>query len=181
MNNENIQFTKDWWKRLCSDPEKMRAWLIKLEQTELDGYYDWEYYKTQFAKDIGPKTLLTVTNIGLDELKHSNLLRGIMKERGIEPVKGYGNQSSYWNEMNAQVMDFDTCCAINYHGEALAAFRFEVISEMEETPSDIKEILYIILPDEQFHREALKRLATEETLERIGIIHANAVRALKRQ
>lgn len=176
----DANFTREWWKRVCADPDKMRAWLVKLQQTEIDGFYDWKYYQTQFAAEMSktPNAFAITTNIGADEYKHSEILTKLMGERNIAVVKGYGNQSSYWNEVNAHITELADCCAVNYYGEALAAFRFEIIADMPETPSDLKEALRIILPDEQFHRETLKRLAGEEALAKIKPVHEAAMARL---
>ena len=50
---------------------------------------------------------------------------------------------------------------------------------MDATPSDIKDALRIILPDEQFHRVTLSKLAGQDALERMAIVHDTAMRALK--
>ncbi|HET8687755.1 MAG TPA: hypothetical protein VFM18_13975, partial [Methanosarcina sp.] len=59
------------------------------------------------------------------------------------------------------------------------AFRFEVIESMDETPSDIKDALRIILPDEQFHKITLEKVAGNEALEKMSIVHNAALIALK--
>lgn len=175
--DEEVQFTRAWWLRCIADPEKMKQWLIKLQQTEIDGYNFWVEKKGIYQ--MPEKTLRIVNNIAQDEKNHSSILVMMMRERGIQPVPIQGTLSTYWNEMYKAITDLETCIAVNHFGEALAAFRFEVIHDMRETPTDIKEALSIILPDEQFHRETLARLAGEDTLAKIARVHEKAVLNLK--
>jgi rubrerythrin len=173
-----IEFTQDWWRRCLKDDAKLVKWLQKLENTEIQGFHDYMHAMSTMVCDDRNNRIFS--NIANDEFKHSQLLLQIFEDRKIEPQST--NQeiaSTYWKTMNAQIVDFDSFCAVNYLGESLAAFRFEVIAEMAETPSDIKQFLTIALPDEQFHRQTLKRMCSEETLVRIQAVHDEAVLALK--
>ena len=175
----DIQFTKDWWLRCISDNTKMTAWLQKLQRTEIGGYDDHVEYMSKNV--IGERETRILTNIAEDERKHSGLLIDMFAERNIAVVPD-GVQSSYWDEILSNVTNLQEYCAANYYGEALAAFRFEVIESMSETPGDIKEVIRKVirkvLPDEIFHRETLQRLAGEETLARMQAIHQSAYNKL---
>jgi hypothetical protein len=174
-----VEFTRNWWLRCLKDEAKLTAWLQKLQLVEVSGADDWITFIGDF--NIGPgKVRTTLENISNDEDKHSKLLIKLMEERGITPMYWrHYNVSTYWESMYKEITDFQTCCAVNYYGEGLAAFRFEVLQSMEETPSDIKEFLRIALPDEIFHRETLKRLAGEEALVKVAQAHTNATAALR--
>lgn len=178
MNSTEIQFTQDWWKRCLKDEVKLTRWLQKLQNTEIGGFHDYQYAMSIYQLD--ERTRKIFSNIGSDEFKHSNLLLQLFEDRKIES-KANDDEfvSSYWKTMNSHIVDLDTYCAVNYLGESLAAYRFEVIGEMPETPSDIKYFLDNALPDEQFHRETLKRLCSEEVLIHIQTVHDEAVAALK--
>jgi hypothetical protein len=172
----NIQFTKDWWLRCINDDAKMTKWLQKLQRTELGGYTDHiEYMANNLQYTLREETILT--NIAHDELKHSGLLIMLMNERNIK-IEPVGIDSTYWKNILAGVSNFKEYCGANYYGESLAAFRFEVIESMPETPSDIREVIRKVLPDEIFHRETLQRLAGEETLVKMKIIHETAYNEL---
>lgn len=175
--DQEVAFTQNWWRRCTSDESKLVAWLQKLQITEVMGYYDWEKFDQRFNRD--DRTSRIIQNIGMDEMKHSNLLLDLFQDRGIQPAKHSRETTSlYWEAMYKEITDLETCCAVNYYGEALAAFRFEVIQAMPETPSDIKYFLDKALPDEQFHRETLMRLAGDEALEKVKATHLVAKIAL---
>jgi ferritin-like protein len=165
----DINFTKDWWIKCCNDPAKMAKWLQKLQNTEIGGYNDYVVALQTYSVD--ERTQQIFTNIGADEQKHSSILVDLMGDRGISLKPASECPSAYWDYVNAHIHDMETYCAVNYFGEALAAFRFEIIQEMNCTPNDIRNALDIILPDEQFHRTTLKRLAGDEALDTIKVAH----------
>lgn len=173
---DNTQFTKNWWLSCIADDAKMAKWLQKLQRTELGGYDDHINYMAN-NRQYTLREEAILTNIAHDELKHSGLLIILMNERKIQ-VEPVGVDSTYWEDIMKGVSSFKEYCGANYYGEALAAFRFEVIESMSETPSDIKEVIRKVLPDEIFHRETLQRLAGEETLTKMKIIHDTAYNKL---
>ncbi len=168
MNKTDIEFTKAWWVRVVSDNDRLVPWLQKLQRTELGGYTDHVDWMAKNA--VTERERLILTNIAQDELKHSELLIDMFNDRGIEVVTD-GPQSTYWSEVLATVQDTSDYCAANYFGEALASYRFEIILSMDETPADIRYVIGRALPDEIFHRETLQRLAGEEALERMKVVH----------
>jgi ferritin len=182
--NQDITFTQEWWKTLLKDEARLATWLQKLQLTEAGGYYDWvDTLMPRFRDELSARAEAILTNIANDELKHAGLLIDLMTDRGIKGLttQAPGMKSQYWEDMYQEIDSLSTACAVNYYGEALAAFRFEVIADMKETPGDIKEFLRLALPDEQFHRETLKRLAGDAALEQIKSTHEAAVKRLRRQ
>jgi len=177
--DEQVQFTTEWWTKLCKDDEKMVKWLQKLYHTELDGFVDWGGLEDAFSYQITDRTRAILTNIANDELKHSGIIKELLYDRGYSTIDNVP-KSQYWDQMNTNIVDLNTACAVNYYGEALAAFRFEVLVEHPDTPRDIKNALEIILPDEQFHRETLKRLAGNEALAKLREKHDQAMANLRR-
>jgi rubrerythrin len=174
--DEEVAFTQAWWERVNKDEGKLLAWLKKLYGTEIGGYDDYQSFLISYDTDLRTRRILE--NVADDEKKHSLILVDVLAGRGhtIDPD---APASEYWKTLDSHITDIYSACAANYYGEALAAFRFEVIVDMACTPSDVKEALRIILPDEQFHRQTLKRLAGDEQLAKFQQIHEDAVAALK--
>lgn len=176
--DQEVAFTQGWWHGLVRDEARLVQWLRKLHGTEIGGYYDYQNFLARFTPD--ERTTKIFTNIALDEQKHAGLIVNALLERGF--VLGTAAEpSTYWSEMNGNITDLKTAAGVNYFGEALAAFRFEVILEHKDTPADIKEMLGIILPDEQFHRETLKRIAGDDILGALKEKHDMAVANLKKR
>lgn len=175
MNKDNIRFTQDWWLRTINDTSKLTRWLQKLQRTEFGGYQDHIDYMA--ANSVTEREQLILTNIAEDELKHSNLLIDLFAGRGIA-VDANGENSTYWDEILSHVNSTAEYCAANYFGESLAATRFEIIQDMSQTPSDIREVIRQVLPDEIFHRETLKRMAGDEVIARMQTLHDAAYQRL---
>lgn len=177
----DIEFTKTWWANLLKDEVRLTKWLQKLQRTEIGGFYDYQAILNDDAYKIDERTQKIFVNIALDEFKHSNLLLDLFEARKIEPAEIGAPEtiSSYWTQMNERIISVDTFCAVNYYGEGLAAFRFEIIQAHPNTPADIKFFIDQALPDEQFHRETLKRLSSEESLAAVAEVHTREMNRLK--
>lgn len=171
MMTVDKDFTQAWWLRCLADPIKLTAWLQKLQRTELGGYNDHMDFMSH--NSVSDRERQILTNIAHDELNHSAMLVDLFADRKILVVSD-GVQSTYWDEVLSSVNSVPEYCAANYYGEALAAWRFEVIAEMPETPADIREFIRRALPDEIFHRETLRRLAGEGALITVGVVHEQA-------
>lgn len=169
-------FTQDWWRRVLADPVKLLRWLEKLEYTEWEGYSEHCNFLRAHSKSMTPKQISILENIAQDELNHSNILYQIIRDRGGNSLMEA--TSTYWADMLEADMQYSDYCAANYFGEELAAWRFEVIFHMPETPSDIKSFIARALPDEIFHRETLRRQAGDEALERLRVRHDAALAKL---
>lgn len=173
-----LELTKNWWRRVVANDQALSLWIQKLQVTEIGGHNDHFEFMEQNTVPIREARILT--NIALDEEKHSNLLLDLMESRGIQRryIDDEGMQSFYWRKMNEQVNSLESYCAVNYFGESLAADRFSILHEMPETPSDIREFISKALPDEIFHRETLMRLAGEETMARLRPVHEETLAKL---
>lgn len=171
-------FTRDWWKRCLADPEKLHAWLVKLRSVEVDGFIEHMAFmrNTSYMMSIREQAILT--NIALDEKRHGLLLEALLFSRGACPPASPKCISTYWNEVLSEAKTPSAYYAANYFGERLAAERFEIILDIPETPSDIREVLQAVLPDEIFHRETLKRLAKPEDLALYEAKHQAALQKL---
>lgn len=165
------EMTREWWRAVLKDDERLAKWLQKLQLTEIGGHND--HLKFLILTEVEHRTKSILLNIAMDEYRHSSALIDLLDERGI-PLKSRGDaemSSLYWDFMNSHVKSVHDYCAVNYFGESLAADRFSIIHEMPETPSDIKEFIALALPDEIFHRETLLRLAGEEAIAKFLPLH----------
>ncbi|HET8689796.1 MAG TPA: hypothetical protein VFM18_24600, partial [Methanosarcina sp.] len=119
MNNFTVEFTQNWWKELLKDDHRLIAWLQKLYRTELSGYTDHMRYLSGSGA-IEERTAKILTNIALDELKHSHIIKNLLSDRGFD--LGDPEESQYWKIVNADVTNLNEYCAVNHFGEQIAAF-----------------------------------------------------------
>jgi hypothetical protein len=175
---EATAFTTAWWGRLLADDAKLVAWLQKLRHTEQGGYEDYTDLAERFAMD--ERGQRQFANIAADEAKHAALIGELLTARGHALLPRDATEPSlFWAEMHEHIVDLPTAAAVNYFGEALAAFRFAVILAHPGTPADVRELLTVVVADEIFHREALGRMAGDLVLERLAPAYAAAAGRLR--
>jgi len=172
------EFTKTWWKNLCADEDRLIKWLQKLQHTERHGFYDNHDAIERFTDPMKDKNAIKVlTQTAIDEWRHADLLVGLIHNRGLAitaPVK-----SLYWDEMEKVIVDLDTCMAAFHLAETLAAWRFEIFYEYENTPNDVKQWLETVIPDEQYHGKIFRKLTSEDTIARIKIEQQRVIELMK--
>jgi rubrerythrin len=154
--------------------------LQKLQQTEYDGFIGnqeaeekWNKGNNQIATNIFKAT-------GWDELRHSDMLVELLHKRGYS-TKAKQPESLYWLEMDKVVTDLETSAAVLHLGERLAAERFQVIFEQDNTPDDIRAFIASALPDEEHHARIFGKLSSPEAIQRIESHHCKVVATLKGQ
>jgi hypothetical protein len=159
------EFTIAWWERLLKDEALMIKWLRKLQVTEYDGYADNFAANSKWNPDGNSAVEKFFIATAKDELKHSRLLVDLLRERGKVPYSHDTEPSIFWTEMDEYVDDLESCCAVFYYGERLAAERFIIIAEHKETPSDIKYFIDRALPDESYHMTGFQKLAGQRAID----------------
>ncbi|UTC28904.1 hypothetical protein MARCHEWKA_03920 [Brevundimonas phage vB_BpoS-Marchewka] len=178
MTPEDYAFTRQWWDKLLADDARMIRWLQKLWATEHAGYDDnYQAAKRWSGGNIGVMNIFMKT--GDDELRHAALLETVLKGRGVWPITETPPESTYWEDMDKGVVSLETCAAVFYMGEHLAAERFQVLLDHEGTPADIKGFLVSALPDERHHARVFRKLTTPAALADMQARHDAAVARIK--
>ena len=180
MTPQDLAFTRQWWDRLLADDERMVRWLQKLWGTEHSGYQD-NYDAAQRWGGANPGVINVFQKTGDDELRHADLLETVLYGRGAWPIEQAPPDSTYWEDMEAGIVSLETCAAVFYMGEHLAAERFQVLLDHEGTPADIRGFLVSALPDERHHARVFRKLTTDAALCDMQARHEAAVRRIKGQ
>lgn len=177
FTDADVNFTYDWWTGLCEDETKMNVWLQKLQFTELQGYQDNIDAAEKYGSD-NQRVDKLLRNTALDELRHSHLLSDVLNGRGLNHLSSH--VSYFWDKLDAYVVDLATLCAVFYLGEALAAFRFEVIKHHPSTPDDVLHFINEALPDEEYHARGFRMHTTDEALSTIRLVYDDVVAKMKK-
>jgi hypothetical protein len=186
MTAETKQITLSWWEKLLNDEGLLLAWLKKLQLTEWSGYTGnieanlrWNPRGPRYNSHASAFLKRTAS----DEQRHSNALALILLERGEEPVTDSAatRSSFYWDEMEKHVTSLETCCAMMYFGEQIAADRFEVLLKHPRTPNDLKGFLRKALPDEAYHAKGFAALAGPEAIAEMARVHTETMTQLLQQ
>lgn len=186
MSDETKQITLNWWEKLLDDERLLHAWLKKLQLTEWSGYSGnieanmrWNPRGPRYNSHASAFLKRTAS----DEQRHSNALSLILIQRGEEPVSDPAatRSSFYWDTMEQHVVSLETCCAMMYFGEQIAADRFEVLLKHPRTPNDLKGFLRKALPDESYHAKGFAALAGPEAIEEMTRVHTETMAQLLQQ
>lgn len=172
--NLDPHYTYEWWSRLCRDEEKMVRWLLKLQQTEYEGFTGNKEADEKWSNgNQAASNIFRVT--GDDELRHSDILVKLLRDRGVVGSDQVSPPSYYWTEMDKIITDLHSCAAVFHLGEALAAWRFQIIRDHPDTPGDVAHFINQALPDESYHARAFRRLSTDAAIEKATATHIRVV------
>lgn len=172
--SNNRQFTYDWWTAVCKDEERLVKWLLKLQQTEFEGYTGNIEADEKWSN--GNKVASNIFRVtGDDERRHSDMLVKLLRDRGVVGSDKVSPPSFYWTEMDKIITDLASCAAVFHLGESLAAWRFEIISEHPDTPEDVALFINSALPDEAYHARSFGRLSTPEAIVKATETHLRVV------
>lgn len=178
MNIDDVAYTMAWWEKLVKDEGRLITWLQKLHETEYAGYQDnVDAAEKWTTKNSTPYNVLMKT--GSDEAYHADLLRDVLRGRGVWPIEQAPRPSEYWDFMGSKIDSLETCAAVFHFGEQLAADRFEIMLDLPCTPSDVRWFLRKALPDEDMHARAFRRLSNESCLYEMTRWHEKAIELLK--
>lgn len=169
----DVKKTQEWWRSVLANPLKLAMFLLKLERTEYSGYTEHMEF-VEASQSLSDRQIAILHNIAIDEATHSRFLVEVIEDRKILlPAVDIPN-SLYWDIVLKDCVGYNDYCAANFYGEALACDRFNIMFDMPETPSDIREFIDLALPDETFHKITLKKEAGEESLAKIKALDEKA-------
>lgn len=156
MKNASSKTSAEWWTETKANEKKLNAWLQKQYAGELGAVGRINSFRDKFTT---PKSqdFNTLTLISLQELKHSEWVRILLRNRGIELAADHTTR--YWNEILPEATDFKSGAAVGAHAEAMRLERIRVISEDLEAPEDIRKCFQNILHDEIWHEEEFRKMA----------------------
>lgn len=179
MNEQDIQFTKDWWGKLVKDEPRLLRWLIKMHRTEADGYQDNIDAANKWATTDAQRHIFLQT--AEDEKRHAFLMERMIAARGgvLGAPETAPPPSYYWEQMEASVDSLEACAAVCHLGEKLAADRFTIMLEHPDTPIDVWRWLAAVTPDEKHHARIFRKLSTPEAIAKMQLVHDRVVGELK--
>lgn len=163
-------FTYNWWTKLLADG-KLNEWLKKLYWAEIRGAKRFtDIYFKYGSFDV-------IEEIIEDEYNHSDFVKTLLNLNNVE-IGDEPTVERYWDSVYLGVDDFKTACAAAAYGEMLARNRFKIILEHPDTPSDVRFLVALILPDEEEHAEILGQFAGKDAMNKIKPFHKNGMNAL---
>ncbi|MFA5854200.1 MAG: ferritin-like domain-containing protein [Patescibacteria group bacterium] len=167
--------TAAWWSLLVRFIPRFEQWLQRLYLAEKGGAERFQAIVDRW--NLAGDQLATFNGIIMDELRHQDLVAGLLAARGVD-LPTEPTPERYWDPVWAGVTTFEEACAAGARGEMLARNRFRVILNHPETPEDVRAIVAQILPDEERHARLLGELAGTGAMLRMRPFHQKGMRAL---
>jgi hypothetical protein len=166
-----------WWAATRDEPARLIAWLYAQYRGEVTAARRILDLRDAHAP-AGSRAHRLLTIIAGQEQAHAGWVGELLRARGREPELRGEAEARYWRGPLAAIVDLETGCAVGAHAEAMRLARIGAIAGDPAAPADIRAVFGRILPQERFHEQAFRSLATAESLERTRDAHALGVRLL---
>lgn len=166
-----------WWRQTLANPEKLFAWLHRLYDTERKAYQRFVDFADEYCQN-DPHYHRVFTTIAEQEAEHANILQALLEKYGeqVDPEKRYSER--YWNAMSQCIVSRETAAGVGFFAEDLSLQRMLVIIAAEETPDDLRALFERLHYDEQFHVNALKKIAGVHGITGVTECHSRGLDAL---
>lgn len=168
--------TREWWKDVSNDPEKMVEWLKKQYHGEVTAEARIRSMIDKYG--LKGKEAYIIRRIADDERKHAEWVKQILHKRGI-PAEILDKEERYWNETlpAAEDKSFSYMCAVGYLAESMRLDRIKLLAS-DKRFADIAVTFNMILADERYHAYAFKTMTTPEDIEQATPYHNSGLNAL---
>ena len=159
-----------WWTKTRTNDASLIDWLFDQYRGEVTAAARIEAPRDQYS--AGNETASrTLTAIADQERDHASWVADLLKTRGHDPEVRGAPEARYWRETLPQIADLETGCAIGAHAEKMRLERIEAIVADEHSPSDIRAVFALILPQERWHERAFRSLSTPAAMEQTRGAH----------
>eukprot|EP01122_Echinamoeba_exundans_P005856 TRINITY_DN16027_c0_g1_i1.p1 TRINITY_DN16027_c0_g1~~TRINITY_DN16027_c0_g1_i1.p1 ORF type:complete len:207 (+),score=40.03 TRINITY_DN16027_c0_g1_i1:28-648(+) len=153
--------SEQWWQRTKSDKERLMRWLRNQYHGEVMASERLQGMLEQFSSSMTETQQKTVSIIAEQEKNHSEWVGALLKTRGEEP-KVLQKVERYWDVVLTGLDSFLKATAVAAHAEEMRLERIRVIASDLDAPEDIRAVFQKILPQEEFHARAFKKMTSEE-------------------
>lgn len=171
-----MQTSKQWWDETKADPAKLIEWLKNQFHGELTASARIREFLKKFPTSSKAQSMV-LDVIADQEYKHAWWVSGLLTARGAAAVR-LTKEERYWAHTLPEITSFESGCAVAAKAEEMRLERIRVIVEDEDAPLDIRAVFAKILPEEQFHAQAFKRMASAEALANVSPAHARGLESL---
>lgn len=170
-----MRTAEQWWAETKADEGALRAWLIKQHRGEASAAARIRKFRDEYAPAGEPRAVLSL--IADQEERHARWVLDLLKARGIDPDVD-GAEERYWSQTLPAIESFETGAAVGAHAEAMRLRRIRAIVFDASAPADVREVFAKILPEEEFHERALRRLAGDVAMSQTAGAHARGEQLL---
>eukprot|EP01102_Stenamoeba_stenopodia_P006447 TRINITY_DN1765_c0_g1_i1.p1 TRINITY_DN1765_c0_g1~~TRINITY_DN1765_c0_g1_i1.p1 ORF type:complete len:178 (+),score=34.41 TRINITY_DN1765_c0_g1_i1:126-659(+) len=151
----------EWWNQTKADPSDLTRWLQNQYHGEAKAADRLKLFAETFRGEMTEKQFLTVSIIANQESNHAEWVAELLRTRNLEP-RVLEKKERYWDKTLTDVHTFIRGAAVAAHAEEMRLERIRAIVADETAPTDIREVFRKILPQEEFHARAFRKMTTDE-------------------
>ena len=146
-----------WWKQTKENPERFMHWLKKQYHGEITAHARIVEFVDRYIPQDN-RWRKVILKIASQELTHAQWVAQLLSVRGITP-EVLDKEERYWNKTLPSIQSLHDGAAVAAHAEGMRLERIRVIVQDPETPKDVRDVFTRILPEEEFHERAFRKLA----------------------
>jgi tRNA isopentenyl-2-thiomethyl-A-37 hydroxylase MiaE len=169
---------QQWWDKTKNDPVRLADWLKRQYRGEITAAKRILRYAAEYADQIDPYTVQQLGKLASDELRHAQIVKGLMDSRSIKPMPQDEAEDRYWKKVLPSIASLDTFFAVGAHAEAMRLERIKVIYQDSTAPYDIVNAFGLIYRDEMWHAEFFRGKASESALKETEKDHEAGLQVL---
>jgi len=162
--------SEEWWWRTKESPERLLTWLRNQYHGELLASRRLLGIIDSFGSEMTESQRKVVSIIADQETTHAEWIGDLLRARGEEP-KELNKQERYWNAVLTGLDSFLKASAVAAHAEEMRLERIKAIANDATAPTDIREVFLKILPEEEFHARAFRKMTSTEVYEQTTNAH----------
>lgn len=151
-----------WWKEVKANPVKLEEWLRAQYHGEITAAERLAQVVNMLEGECEYTIQKTLTRIGEQEFAHAGWIEKLLTDRGMKAEMIKGHKSRYWQKTLPRKyleIPIKRLAAIGAHAEAMRLKRIKVIANDKTAPADIRKVFQKILPQEEFHARAFRKIA----------------------
>ncbi len=151
-----------WWDSIRNDPDRMLVWLKDQYHGEISAHDRIMSFVDRFLPE-GGHWRETLVLIAQQESRHAQWVGNLLEARGVTPGR-LDKKERYWEKTLPQVDSFEDGAAVAAHAERMRLDRIRVIADDASADADIRDVFARILPEEEFHERAFRKMAGEKAM-----------------
>lgn len=166
--------TQEWLTEIKSDPAKLTNWLKRQYVGEALAAERIRVLADTMNNGNGP----LLEHIAADEAKHCAWVGELLTARNIPLPEPTYDGTRYWKPILENIHNFSEIAGAGHHAEAMRLVRITALANDLEIDEDIRMVFSKILPDEEMHTRAFKRMSTPEAIESTKTLHEKGLEVL---
>lgn len=166
-----MKTSKQWWKEVKEDNNKLENWLQRQWRGEVTAAY--RILRLAGYVNQNSREYKILEKIADQEREHARWIEELLSNRNIDVnIDDIRHaEERYWAHTLPSIRDFVTGTAVAAHAEKMRLERITEIATDKSAPADIRAVFKKILVEEVWHESAFRNLSTPEAMAAMADSH----------